>query len=440
MPTAQHQGLSLPPNKQLAREQAISIAPVPAQLVLPLTQHGDTELMPCVAVGDRVRMGQIIARPGKSLSACLHAPVSGSVIVIEARASAKPCSEIAMSIVLHNDYQDTPDASQQPLSNWSTLPSLAVCEHLALGGIVGLGGAVFPTATKAAAHGQRMIETLIINGVECEPYITCDDRLMREQAMQILLGTQILLQATQAQRALIAIEADKPEALDAMRTAWLDLNEPRITLHSVASAYPSGDEAQLIRQLLDKEIPRGKLPADIGIIVSNVATVHACARWVLHGEPLISRIVTVTGAGVSKPGNYATRIGTPISDLLHHCGAELAPDQTLIMGGAMMGQTLTHAGYPVIKASNCLILAAQNELKPTVIEQPCIRCGECAHACPVQLLPQQLLVHARHGNATALEQLGLHDCIECGSCDYVCPSHIRLASRFHAAKRLACSL
>ncbi|MGD9842869.1 MAG: electron transport complex subunit RsxC [Steroidobacteraceae bacterium] len=436
MPASQHQGLSLPHHKLQTREQAISVAPTSEYMVLPLTQHGSVELIPVVAMGDSVRMGQIVARPAEPLGASLHSPVSGSVIAIGPRSSAKPASTAAMSIVLRNDYHDLLATQSADLLEWSTLPSLTLCKQLALGGIVGLGGAAFPLAIKAAAHIHHGIEQLIINGAECEPFITCDDRLMREQAATILQGTQMLLHATQAARASIAIEADKPEAIAAMQGAAQALNDARIDIRVIASTYPSGDEAQLIRQISDKEIPQGKLPADIGVIVSNVSTVYACARWVMHAEPLITRVVTVSGNGVSTPGNYVTRIGTSMHDLLQHCGADLAEGNAFIMGGAMMGQALAHTDYPIIKASNCLIVSNHTEIKPAAIEHACIRCGECAYACPVHLLPQQLLVQVRHGNVTALNQLGLQDCIECGSCDYVCPSHIRLASRFHEAKQL----
>ena len=436
MPAEQHYGLALPSRKQLTRDCAISIAPVPDQLTLPLNQHGDELLTPCIAPGESVRMGQIIARPRHEYGACIHAPVSGQVTALTHCFSARPCNVATPCIVLHNDHQDTPAATRTGMPDWSALNSIDLCSHLALGGIVCLGGAVFPVSTKVSAHVRQPIEQLIINGVECEPYITCDDRLMRERAEAIVQGVQILLHAAQAKQATIAVETDKPEALAALRDALQVLNDARITTRSVAHAYPAGDEAQLVRQLCNREIPRGKLPAEIGVIVSNVATVYACQQWIKQGKPLISRIVTVSGQGVSRPGNYETRIGTSMQFLLNHCGAENSSGSVLIMGGAMMGQALTHTDYPIIKASNCLIQAAPSELKPLVPEQPCIRCGECAHACPVHLLPQQLLAHARIRNLTALSELGLSDCIECGSCDYVCPSHIRLASRFHDAKQL----
>ncbi|MGE0113304.1 MAG: electron transport complex subunit RsxC [Steroidobacteraceae bacterium] len=437
-----YHGLHLPTHKQQTRDAAIVGAPVPDTLVLPLNQHGDAELRPCVQVGDAVRMGQLIAQPAltseqPALGACLHSPVSGSVLAIEPHATARPCGD-AMSIIIGNDHLERRDDSLQTYDNWADLQPLSLCALLARGGMAGLGGAVFPTATKLAAHVQHPLEYLLINGMECEPYITCDDRLMRERAEQILQGAQILLHAAQARHCRVAIESDKPEALAAMRTAAQSLNDSRIEIHAMATAYPSGDEGQLIAQLLHREIPRGALPADVGVIVQNVATAYACARWIHHGEPLISRIVTVTGPGIHRPGNMEVRLGTRMSDLITTCGGDQHALNTgmLIMGGAMMGRALAHDHYPIIKASNCLIVAA-HALKPAAAEMPCIRCGECAQACPVHLLPQQLLTYARNDNRHALHELGLSDCIECGYCDYVCPSNITLAARFYAAKQYA---
>ncbi|MGC3980991.1 MAG: electron transport complex subunit RsxC [Steroidobacteraceae bacterium] len=439
-----YQGLPLPAHKQHSRDVAIVIASAPDVLVLPLNQQGaslsaglsDGELTPCVAVNDHVNMGQTIALPGTSpstsLGACLHSPVSGTVLAIEACPTA--LGDQTLLIVIGNDHLDTRDPSLHPVGNWQTRSPIELCKLLALGGIVGLGGAVFPTATKLAAHQQHSIGTLLINGVECEPYISCDDRLMRERAALILSGAQILLHAAQAQTCVIAIEADKPEAIAAMQNAVQALADTRFTVHTLPTAYPGGDEGQLITQLLQREIPRGGLPAQIGVIVQNVATAYACAQWVLHAEPLISRIVTLTGPGIPQAINAEVRLGTSMYELIRAYGSAVSIEASVIMGGAMMGRSVSNAAAPIVKASNCLIVAAA-PIKPTSVEMPCIRCGECAHACPANLLPQQLLMYARKDHRAALQELGLFDCIECGCCDYVCPSNIPLVTHFRVAKR-----
>jgi len=436
MRVAHYQGLDIPNHKDQTRNIGISSIPASSQLVLPLNQHHDTLLIPCVIPGQRVLAGQAIAKPAHRLGASLHAPVSGLVRAIEPCATATSQKNTTPSIVLSNDTLAPSVTHSSTTPHWHSLSSITLCEQLASGGIVGLGGAVFPVATKLAAHTQHPINQLIINGVECEPYISCDDHLMQEHATEILQGTKIMMHACQTSSAIIAIEADKPEAIAAIGNRLHELNDNRIRVQVIPSTYPSGDEGQLIRHLTGQEIPHGKLPAHIGIIVSNVATVYASARWILHGEPLISRIVTVSGNGISKPGNYRVLLGTSMQDVLRHCGAVFKPGQRLIMGGAMMGHALDHTGYPVIKATNALILADDQELNPVVVEQACIRCGACAEACPVHLLPQQLLSHARHGHKKAFQQLGLYDCIECGNCDYVCPSHIRLVTHFRRAKQV----
>ena len=452
MSRATHPGLPLPSHKQHSRDVAIVVMPASDELVLPLNQHSDAELIPCVQVGDTVYKGQVIAQPQVandssliSLSAWLHAPVSGQVIAIEPRDVPHQRVTVSVSIVIRNDHLDTTDPTATSCTDWSQLEASALCQLITRGGIVGLGGAVFPTAAKLATCLPKTIEYLLINGVECEPYITCDDRLMRERAIHIVHGTQILMHAAQAQRCLIAIEADKPEAFAAMQVALSTVSDARIELRSIATAYPSGDEGQLITQLTAREIPRGGLPADVGVIVQNVATAYACARWIEHGEPLISRIVTVTGAGIKQPANLEVSLGTHIHDVVATCGDYQNENDasfdvlgdTLVMGGAMMGRALAHDLMPIVKATNCLIVTPRSALKPAMPEMPCIRCGECSEACPVYLLPQQLLAFARNNNRSALIELGLADCIECGCCDYVCPSNITLAQRFRAAKQLA---
>lgn len=443
--------LQLPSHKHLTRDVAISRMPAPDELVLPLNQnrrqqqgqHGHELLQACVTPGDAVMMGQIIARSSQPLDAVLHAPVSGTVLAIEARATAKPLSEAAPCIVLRNDHRESLHPDCQPLPHWPTTDGRTLREHLALGGIVGLGGAAFPTALKYATAQNQPVEYLLVNGVECEPYLTCDDRLMREQAAAIISGVRIALHATGARQALIGVEDDKPEAMAALQLALQNNSSTNaadvIELRSVPHVYPAGDEAQLAKFLCGKEVPRGGLPTDLGIVVSNVATLHACQQWIMHGRPLLSRVVTVTGRGVVHPGNYEVRQGTSLTQLLQHCGGiapqERAASPRFILGGAMMGQSLPHTEFPVIKSTHCLIVASADELPMRAAEQPCIRCGECAEVCPVNLLPQQLLAQSRQHHTVALQQLGLMDCIECGCCDHVCPSNLRLASRFSAAKQ-----
>ncbi len=416
-------GLRLDSFKHLCNTGTIEIMPAPNMVTLSLDQHADALLRSCVKVGETVALGQIIARPDISFSACLHSSVSGTVQTINAN-----------HIVISNNHKDTLDASLTPKSNWQTWSKTELIAHLAEGGIAGLGGAAYSTSAKLSAGQQQHIDTLIINGMECEPYITCDDHLLREQAAYILNGVQILLHACGASRAYVAIEDDKPLAIDAVRNALAQLNDQRISIQVFPTTYPHGDEGQLIGLLLSKEVPRGQLPSAIGVIVQNVATAFACAKWIYEGRPLISRVVTVTGHGIHECKNVEVRIGSACKDVIAYCGGYRGEISTLIMGGIMMGTALSSDEMPITKASNCLIAANHLDLAPNYIEQPCIRCGECAHACPVDLLPQQLLMNLRNQNTAAVEELGLRDCILCGCCDTVCPSHIALASRFRVAK------
>ena len=415
--------LRLTSYKHLSSSAGITTMPAVNRLTLSLDQHADALLRPCVKVGDTVAFGQVIALPDVTLSAALHAPVSGLVQSINDHA-----------IIIQNDHLDTVDASTKPYLDWHEDSAMELITHLARGGIAGLGGAVYSTSAKLAAHRHHPIETLIINGMECEPFITCDDALMRVHAGSILQGVQILLRACGAPRALIAIEDDKPLAIAAIRNAIISLGDQRLELRSLPAAYPHGDEGQLIRLLLEKEIPRGHLPAKIGVVVHNVATAYACARWILEGMPLVSRVVSISGHGVREPKNLSVRIGTPCVDIIDTCGGYQGEVKALIMGGAMMGHALQSDTEVITKATNCLIAATLQDIAASYDEQPCIRCGECVHACPAGLLPQQLLMYVRNQATHAAIELGLQDCIECGSCDAICPSHIPLASRFRAAK------
>jgi electron transport complex protein RnfC len=302
------------------------------------------------------------------------------------------------------------------------------------GGLVGLGGAAFPTATKLEQGAASQVKELILNGAESEPYITCDQVLMETRAAEIVAGAQILLHALEADRCRIAIEDDKPRALASIRSALAHLSDSRISVVALPSVYPAGWEGQLVASLTGREIPRGKLPADIGVICQNVATASAVAAWIMRGEPLTRRIVTVAGGGVQQPRNLEARVGTSLANLIAECGGYRKGAAALIVGGPMMGLSVPSDEIPLVKSTNCVLVTLPSELQERET-LPCIRCGDCSLVCPAGLLPQQLDWYAREDNGNALLDLGLWDCIECGCCDYVCPSQIPLAEHFRRAKQ-----
>lgn len=427
-------GLQLDAHKSMSTQQPIRALAATREVILPLDQHTGVASVPIVQRGDRVEKGQPIAKPGATLSAWLHAPVSGTVSAIELRPAPHREGGSTLSIVIDNDGAETLHAANVPLDDYQALTPEALCEHIGLGGIVGLGGAGFPTAAKLAREDPDRPLDLILNGAECEPYISCDDMLMRERARDIVLGAQIMLYAVQAQRCVIAIEHDKPQAEASMRAALTEAADPRLELAIIGTEYPAGGERQLIAAIDQREVPSGGLPQDVGVICQNVGTAAAVTRWVVNGEPLISRIVTVTGAGVRQPANLEVRFGTSIARLIEACGGYSDAAERLIMGGSMMGVPLPRDDLPVVKGTNCILAASTAELQPRAHEMPCIRCGECAQVCPVALLPMELHFHTCSRDLEPLTTLGLLDCIECGCCDYVCPSQIPLAHRFRQMK------
>ncbi|HEY6643474.1 electron transport complex subunit RsxC [Povalibacter sp.] len=422
-------GLRLDANKARSTRSPLRSASVPAELILPLDQHAGAPARPIVQPGEAVLLGQPIAEPHGDISAWLHSPVSGRVAAIEPR-EVPYRVDPAQSIVIANDGRDARFA--QPAVDYRAMSEGELRAHIARGGIVGLGGATFPTEPKLSRSNVASDRHLLLNGAECEPWISCDDMLMRERAGDVILGARILRQAIGATKCTIAIEDDIPLAAAALRAA-LDYQDD-IAISVQHDIYPAGGERQLILAVMGREVPSGGLPADIGIVVQNVGTAAAVARWFRDGEPLISRIVTITGSGVREATNLEARLGTPIAALIADCGGYAQEAQQLIMGGSMMGLGLTSDSLPLVKATNCVIVAANADLQPRGVEMPCIRCGDCAEVCPASLLPQQLHWHARDQNLGALLQLGLMDCIECGCCDYVCPSQIPLTQQFRIAK------
>jgi electron transport complex protein RnfC len=412
----------------------VRVATPPALAVLPLDQHAGSSAIPLVSVGDPVLLCQAIAGPGSEPSSWLHSPVSGKVIAIEPRATSLHRGVPSTCIVIENDGQDRRDDVNAASLEFHLLAPAALRDLIERGGIVGLGGAMFPTAVKLSLAARSPKRHVLLNGAECEPYISCDYMLMRERANDVVLGARILLHAVEAEQCTIALEDEMPAAEQSLRSALEAARDARIRIVTVPSVYPAGGELQLIASVFGLEVPAGGLPQDVGVLCQNVGTAAAVARWVRDREPLVSRIVTITGSGIARAANLEARIGTPIASLVKDCGGYTNTVSRLIAGGSMMGVALPHDDMPLMKGSNCIIAASTEDLGPRGPEMPCIRCGECSRVCPAVLLPQQLHWHALARDSEALERYGLMDCIECGCCDYVCPSQIPLTDRFRDAK------
>jgi electron transport complex protein RnfC len=417
-------------HKSVSNQTPIAPGPRPAQLVLPLNMHLGAPARPIVTVGDRVLKGQMLAEPAGAVSAALHAPTSGTVVALGPRPIQHPSGMDALCIVLEPDGEDR-WAERRPVADHTRLGPGKLIALLRDAGVAGLGGAGFPTSVKVNLGDHQRVEQLIINAVECEPYITADDRLMRERADEIVLGIQILQYLLNPHDTLIGIEDNKPDAIAALRAACADSD---VEIRVVPTKYPSGGEKQLIQLLTGKEVPSGSIPAQCGVVCQNVGTAWAVKRAVHDGEPLLSRVTTVTGDAVARPGNYEVWLGTPVADLLRHAGVDKDRLGRLVMGGPMMGFTLHDPSVPVVKTSNCIIAASAEELPEPPPEQACIRCGACAEVCPANLLPQQLYWYAKTDDFERAQHHNLMDCIECGACAYVCPSHIPLVQYYRYAK------
>jgi len=427
-------GLALDARKNQSTQHALARLPLSFEYVLPLLQHEGDPARPTVSVGDRVLRGEVIARAEGYLSLPIHAPTSGTVTGILPRPIPHPSGLLADCVVIEADGLDEAMEDKPPITEPEKLHPSRLRNRLRECGVAGLGGAAFPTHVKLNPTGGRQAEVLIINGAQCEPYISCDDMLLREQADEVIAGTGLMLTALNCPRALVAIESDTPEAIAAVDTAIDALGDTRIERVAVPTVYPEGGERQLIQTLLGREVPSGGLPVDVGAICHNVGTARAAWRAIHHGEALTERVVTVTGEGVSSPRNVIARLGTPAADVIGFCGGYRDTVSRLIMGGPMMGFALESDEVPVVKGTTCLLAASEQEVSGQRQAMPCIRCGECAEVCPAGLLPQQLYWHARDRDLEEAESHHLFDCIECGCCDLVCPSHIPLVQYFRAAK------
>jgi electron transport complex protein RnfC len=427
-------GLVLPDHKQWAAQRPIAALPVPGRIILPLQQHIGEPAQPTIGLGDTVLRGQMIARPHGYVSAAVHASTSGTVTDIGEYPVPHPSGLSAPCIVIDSDGHDQTieTEARPPLED---LSADELRQMVREAGIVGLGGAVFPTSVKLNPGRDRPVHTLILNAAECEPYIACDDALLRERPEEVLGGARVLMRILAADHCIIGIEDNKPQAYRSLDEALAAAPVEGMRVEQVPTLYPSGGENQLIETLTGKVVPSGALPADVGLLCQNVGTAAAVYHALTRAEPLISRIVSVTGPAIGRPQNLEVRIGTPIRELVAYCGGYTAPVQRLIMGGPMMGIALHTDAAPVVKASNCILaLAARADAQGRQPAMPCIRCGACAEVCPVRLLPQQLYWYARARDMDKVQDYQLFDCIECGCCTYVCPSHLPLVDYFRFAK------
>ncbi|MEN4557740.1 electron transport complex subunit RsxC [Pantoea agglomerans] len=422
-------GIHPPEMKTQSNGTPLSELPLPHRFIIPLKQHIGHEGEICVAPGDKVLRGQPLTfGTGRMLP--VHAPTSGVIEDIGQHMTAHPSGLSELCIFL------TPDGDDRwmpldPLPDYRQHPRADIVKRIHDAGIAGLGGAGFPTATKLKG-GLRGVKTLIINAAECEPYITADDRLMQDYAAEVLEGSRILAWVLQAEQVLIGIEDNKPEAIAALKQALG--SERDLHIRVIPTKYPSGGAKQLTRILTGKEVPHGGRSSDIGVLMQNVGTAWAVKRAIINGEPITERVVTLTGEAIAQPRNVWSRLGTPISHLLHQVGFTPAPRQMVIMGGPLMGFTLPSLDVPVVKITNCILAPSASEMGNNDEEQSCIRCSACADACPAKLLPQQLYWYSQGGDHDKARAHHIDDCIECGACAYVCPSNIPLVQYYRQEK------
>ncbi|MBT0584806.1 electron transport complex subunit RsxC [Alteromonas oceanisediminis] len=424
-------GVHPPGQKERSNTQPIQRMSIPEVLYVPVKQHTGVEGDIIVTVGESVLKGQPLTRSSLPFAVPVHAPTSGKITEITPQPSAHPSGVPEMAITLVPDGNDT-CAMLKPLSQYQQLPKSTVIEAICDAGISGLGGAGFPTHIKVSP--TKPIDFLIINGIECEPYISSDDRLMREHAWQIRQGIDVLNYLIEPKCIIVAVEDNKPQAIEALTIACQDSEHYRVV--SVPTVYPAGGEKQLVQVLTGREIPRKGLPADVGCVMFNVGTCYAIADAIFSGKPLTERVVTITGSAIEEPQNVWAMLGTPVLHLLTHAGylPHKQQEQHVIMGGPMMGFTVTRLTVPVVKITNCLLVPAKNELPAPEDERACIRCGFCADVCPATLLPQQLYWYSKSKEYDNAEEYNLFDCIECGACAYVCPSEIPLVHYYRKAK------
>lgn len=428
-------GLELRHHKQIACRRPVQRPPLPERLYIPLGQHQGESGRLCVTEGERVDKGQALSASGDDFIVPVHAPTSGRIGALVNHPAAFPPGGTRRSLVLEPDGEDRWGECRR-LDQWSGSgrDGEAIIDHLHAHGLAGLGGAMFPTAAKLRGDWND-IHTLILNGAECEPWIACDEMLMRERPEAIVEGGLIMARAVRARRVVIAIEDRMNAVRERLETARRDIDpEGIVRIIQVLTIYPEGGERQLIQTLTGHEVPHDGLPQDLGVVCHNVATAAAARDAVIEGQPLIERIVTVTGPGIAEPCNLRALIGTPFSRLIEAAGGYQGEVTRLVLGGPLSGTALASDEIAVTKGANCLLALTRDEVEATQPTMPCINCGECVRVCPARLLPQTLFRHLEARQYDKAAELDLADCIECGCCAQVCPSHIPLVDYYRHGK------
>lgn len=421
-------GIHPPDKKELSKESPITPATPPKRVVIPLSQHIGAPCSPLVEIGQEVKKGQAVGASEAFVSAPVHSSVSGKVIAISE--FPMPTGRMMNSVVVENDgREEWAELKENP--DYMSLPPEALKEKVKAAGIVGMGGAAFPTTVKLSPPKEKPIDIVMLNGAECEPYLTADYRLMIERPAEIIEGLKILMKILGVKKGIVGIENNKPDAVKAMKEAA----SPGIEVHALEVKYPQGAEKMLIKAITGREVPPKALPMDVGAVVHNVGTALAIYEAARYGRPLIERVVTVTGEGVTRPMNLLVRIGTLVKDIIEECGGFKNGNGKVVSGGPMMGFALSSLEVPVTKGTSG-ILVMPDVLAHVEDYKPCIRCGRCIDACPMNLMPSMLSVLSEVGRYEDAKEYNLFDCFECGSCAFVCPSKRPIVQFVRLAKSM----